>query len=149
MQKNFKNSWFTIAELVVSSVILMVIAVWLFVFLNTSYKNISVDLDKNTVLVSSFQDEIYKLKQDWYFFKEIKTSGNNKTITFANIENTKFFSIFSDWQKMALINKENPTTFPDDSFEIENFSVVELNSWKIKKIEFKIKENQKTYTLYF
>lgn len=163
----FKKTAFTLVELVVSIGILVMISVWLFIFISSTYDNLDnvKDLQQDIKKVLNFEQEIVKEKDNWFSYDTTKGSvyspWNNWKIyvSFVKTWEEKKFFVFIQGNKLNfwywltnpdaywLINSEiyfDPAT----EITVDNASLTKVGeNWKeIFLLDFSIKWEQ--YNLY-
>lgn len=163
----FKKTAFTLVELVVSIGILVMISVWLFIFISSTYDNLDnvKDLQQDIKKVLNFEQEIIKEKDNWFSYDATKGSvyspWNNWKIyvSFVKTWEEKQFFVFIQGNKLNfwywLTNPDaswliNSEIYFDPATEIivENASLKKIGeNWKeIFLLDFSIKWEQ--YNLY-
>jgi len=155
----FKKPAFTLVELVVSIGILVMISVWLFIFISSTYDNLDnvKDLQQDIKKVLNFEQEIVKEKDNWFLYDATKGSvyspWNNWQIYVSFVktwEEKKFFVLIQDNKLNFWYWLTNSNVYFDSATEItvENPSLTKIGeNWKeIFLLDFSIKWEQ--YNLY-
>lgn len=155
----FKKPAFTLVELVVSIGILVMISIWLFIFISSTYDNLDnvKDLQQDIKKVLNFEQEIVKEKDNWFSYDATKgsaySSWNNWKIYVSFVktwEEKKFFVLIQNNKLNFWYWLTNSDVYFDSANEIivENASLKKIGeNWKeIFLLDFSIKWEQ--YTLY-